>query len=76
MQKPNFNRTLTLQWTLPDFGTSFSASWYVALFNASTSELISEDTAEWRYISLKEGKEIQIQIEKLKGVRTIGNAFQ
>jgi len=45
---PGFSRTFTLQWTLPSWNLSFAASWYVALYRAS--ELICEDSADWKYI--------------------------
>ena len=46
---PLYERTFTLRWRLPAWRLSFDASWYVALFDAETSELISEDRADWRY---------------------------
>mgnify|MGYP000722274278 CR=1 FL=1 len=35
---------------------SFNASWYVALYDG----IISEDTADWRYIRAKKGEEREI----------------
>jgi len=46
---PGFDKTFTMPWTLPSWGLSFNASWYVALANISTYEIISEDTADWIY---------------------------
>jgi hypothetical protein len=34
----------------------FNASWYVALLNPITYEIISEDTADWKYAPRKMGK--------------------
>ena len=36
--------------------SSFNASWHVAIFNKTTSELISEDYAEWKYAAAKARK--------------------
>jgi len=47
---PGFNETFTLPWGLPSWGFSFNAAWYVALYDAKTSELICDDTADWRYV--------------------------
>ncbi|MDF2956228.1 MAG: PKD repeat domain protein [Candidatus Alkanophagales archaeon MCA70_species_2] len=46
---PGYEKTFTLRWRLPRWRLSFKASWYVALFDAKTSELISEDRADWEY---------------------------
>ncbi|MDI6811498.1 MAG: hypothetical protein QMD80_07515 [archaeon] len=48
---PSFDKTFTLPWRLPSWRFSFNAAWYVALYDATTSELICEDTAGWRYVS-------------------------
>ena len=39
---------------LPNLSIPFDASWYVAMFNASTSEMISEDEAEWIFVAKAE----------------------
>ena len=46
---PGYERTFTLRWRLPAWRLPFNASWYVALFDAESSELICEDHADWRY---------------------------
>ena len=46
---PGYEKTFMLRWRLPRWRLSFNASWYVALFDARTSELISEDHADWEY---------------------------
>jgi len=50
---PSYERTFTLRWRLPAWRLSFNASWYVALFDAESSELISDDRADWRYVARK-----------------------
>jgi parallel beta-helix repeat protein len=47
---PGYVQTFTIPWELGNYGFSFSASWYVALYNTTTLEVISEDTADWRYV--------------------------
>ena len=51
---PKLNKTKTLQFNLPNLSIPFNASWYVAIFNASTSEMISEDEAEWMFVAKAE----------------------
>nr|MCR5853198.1 PKD domain-containing protein [Methanophagales archaeon] len=53
-----FEQTYIDYGEFPDIGFSFDAKWHVLLYNATTLELISEDTADWRYVSAtkKEGK--------------------
>ncbi|MCW3132200.1 MAG: right-handed parallel beta-helix repeat-containing protein [Candidatus Methanospirare jalkutatii] len=46
---PEFKKTFVISWRLPKLGASFNASWYVALYDG----VISEDTADWRYIGAK-----------------------
>ena len=48
---PDYKRTFTIPFTLGDYRITFNASWYVALYNTTTLEVISEDTADWRYVS-------------------------
>ena len=50
---PGYERTFTLRWRLPAWRLPFNASWYVALFDAESSELISDDRADWRYVARK-----------------------
>ena len=50
---PEFKKTFVIPWRLPKLGASFNASWYVALYSAH--EIISEDTADWRYVGRKGG---------------------
>ena len=47
---PEFKKTFVISWRLPKLGASFNASWYVALYSDG---IISEDTADWRYIGAK-----------------------
>ncbi|MHC1635753.1 MAG: PKD domain-containing protein [Candidatus Methanospirareceae archaeon] len=53
---PGYEKAFTLPWRLPRWGLSFDASWYVALFDAKTHELISEDHADWEYLAEKAKK--------------------
>jgi len=48
---PESKKTLTIPTELPECGVSFNATWYVALLNTTIPEIISEDTAGWRYVS-------------------------
>jgi parallel beta-helix repeat protein len=48
---PDYEQTFTIPFTLGDYGFSFNASWYVALYNTTTLAIVSEDTADWRYVS-------------------------
>jgi len=65
-----YDRTFTLRWKLPELKCSFNASWHVAIFNATTSELISEDYAEWKYLAEKAKKSEDVE-ELEKSVREI-----
>ena len=47
---PEFKKTFVIPWRLPKLSASFNASWYVALYSDG---VISEDTADWRYIGAK-----------------------
>ena len=49
-----------IPWTLPSLSASFNASWYVALYSDG---VISEDTADWRYICAKKKEEREIARE-------------
>ena len=53
MLPPLYDKTFTLRWKLPELKSSFNASWHVAVFNKTTSELISEDYADWKYVAEK-----------------------
>jgi len=57
---PGFKKTFVVSWTLPNLSVSFNASWYVALYDG----IISEDTADWRYIGAKKKGERDIAIAK------------
>jgi len=48
---PEFKKTFVISWRLPKWKASFNASWYVALYDG----VISEDTADWRYVGKKGG---------------------
>jgi len=48
---PEFKKTFVISWRLPKLSASFNASWYVALYDG----VISEDTADWRYVGKKGG---------------------
>jgi len=67
---PEFENTFTIRWTLPRLGVSFNASWYVALYSDG---IISEDTADWRYVCAKKkgGGEREIAIEMAEYLREI-----
>jgi len=60
---PEFKKTFVIPWRLPELSASFNASWYVALYDG----IISEDTADWRYIGAKKkgGGEIAREIAEL-----------
>ncbi|MDF2956314.1 MAG: hypothetical protein OD815_001930 [Candidatus Alkanophagales archaeon MCA70_species_2] len=45
-----FDRTFTLCMRLPPFPVSFEACWHVALYDAETLTLISENYAEWNFV--------------------------
>ena len=53
---PEFKKTFVISWRLPELRASFNASWYVALYDG----IISEDTADWRYICAKKKEEREI----------------
>jgi len=53
---PEFEMTFTIHRKLPSLRASFNASWYVALYDG----VISEDTADWRYIGAKKKGEREI----------------
>ena len=61
---PHYDKTFTLRWKLPELKSSFNASWHVAIFNATTSELISEDHADWKYVTAKAKKTNVKELEK------------
>ena len=50
--------------------SSFNASWHVAIFNKTTSELISEDYADWKYAAAKTKKSEDVK-ELEKSMRKI-----
>ena len=52
----DYEQTFTIPFTLGDYRIPFNASWYVALYNTTTLEVISEDTADWRYVPGKMAK--------------------
>jgi len=66
---PEFKKTFVISWRLPKLRASFNASWYVALYDG----IISEDTADWRYIGAKKkgGREREIAIEMAEYLREI-----
>ena len=70
MLPPLYDKTFTLRWKLPELKSSFNASWHVAIFNATTSELISEDHADWKYVAEKAMKSEDVK-ELEKSVREI-----
>ena len=53
---PDNEQAFTIPFTLGDYGIPFNASWYVALYNTTTLQLISEDTEDWRYEPSKMAK--------------------
>jgi len=56
---PEFKKTFVIPWRLPKLRASFNASWYVALYDG----IISEDTADWRYVGAKKKEEREIARE-------------
>jgi len=68
---PGFDETYIRRWTLPIWGVSFNATWYVALYDAETSELICDDTADWRYVPVASTGEIVPEEIAKEAVRTI-----
>jgi len=56
---PEFKKTFVISWRLPELSASFNASWYVALYDG----IISEDTADWRYVCAKKKEEREIARE-------------
>ena len=71
---PHYDKTFTLRWKLPELKSSFNASWHVAIFNKTTSELISEDLADWKYVAAKAKKTKDVK-ELEKSVREIEIPF-
>ena len=64
---PEFKKTFVIPWRLPKLRASFNASWYVALYSDG---VISEDTADWRYIcaTKKEEREIAREMAELREI--------
>ncbi|HJH25879.1 MAG TPA: hypothetical protein C5S37_03690 [Methanophagales archaeon] len=66
---PDYEQTLTIPVTVGDYGIPFNAFWYVALYNTTTLEVISEDIADWRYVPAKErardGDELMPEVEEI-----------
>jgi len=65
-----YDKTFTLRLKLPELKSSFNASWHVAIFNKTTSELISEDYAVWKYVAAKAKKSEDVK-ELEKSMREI-----
>ena len=64
---PEFKKTFVISWRLPKLRASFNASWYVALYDG----VISEDTADWRYICAKKKGEREIARDMAEYLREI-----
>jgi len=48
---PDYNQSFNVSMPIGTWSDySFNASWYVALYNTTTSEVVFEDTADWRYV--------------------------
>jgi len=64
---PEFKKTFVISWRLPKLRASFNASWYVAIYS---DRVISEDTADWRYISAtkREEREIAREMAELREI--------
>ena len=64
---PGFKKTFVISWRLPKLRASFNASWYVALYSDG---VISEDTADWRYVcATKRGeREIAREMTELREI--------
>ncbi|MCW7079393.1 MAG: PKD domain-containing protein [Canidatus Methanoxibalbensis ujae] len=67
---PHYDKTFTLRWKLPKLKSSFNASWHVAIFNKTTSELISEDLADWKYVAEKAmkmtSKDVKVKVRRIQ----------
>ena len=63
-----FKRTFTIHLTPQRLSASFNASWYVALYSDG---IISEDTADWKYIGAKKNVEREIAREIVEYSREI-----
>jgi len=63
---PEFKKTFVISWRLPKLRASFNASWYVALYDG----VISENTADWRYVcaTKKEEREIARDMAELREI--------
>ena len=48
---PGYEEKFAIPLKVGDYGFEFNASWFVALYNTTTFEVISEDTADWRFMS-------------------------
>jgi len=82
---PESKKTLTIPTELPEWRVSFNATWYVTLLNTTIPEIISEDTADWRYVYVSskvcermpeagakaEAEEIAKEMTKTVGVEAI-----
>jgi len=70
---PGYEQTFTIPFTLGDYGFSFNAAWYVALYNTTTLEVNSEDTADWRYVpsELVKGEIMPEEIAKAVEAKTL-----
>ena len=61
-----YNKTYNLIWRLPSFSVNFNASFYVAMFNKTTSDKICEDYAYWRYSGKGKGMEEDVLHEYME----------
>ena len=63
---PDYEQTFPIPFTLGDYEISFNASWYVALYNTTTLEVLSEDTVDWKYVpgKMAEGEIIPEEIAR------------
>ena len=48
---PDYEQTFAIPLKVGDYGYGFNASWFVALYNTTTLEVVAEDTADWRFVS-------------------------
>lgn len=66
---PKYNESFVIPLHVENWSEkSFNASWYVALLNKTTYEIISQDTAKWRYVPSEMARCEVMTEEIVKGV--------
>lgn len=67
---PSFNESFNLSMHVDDWGNdSFNATWYIALLDKTTYEIIWDDTADWKYVPSAEAYSETIPAEIAKEIR-------